>query len=146
MTFDRKSLLILFALGLALPASAAVYKWKDAQGNIQYSDTPPPAQNQAKAQELKVKGNGGGVNPLEYAPKADPKAAAAANASEKEKQANRDANAENCKRARAQLTYMTGRSSPTHRVNDEGRAVRMTGEEREAEIKTTRDQISQFCS
>ncbi|MDP1863723.1 MAG: DUF4124 domain-containing protein [Thiobacillus sp.] len=37
--------LILLGLLLAFPASAGVYKWTDAQGRIQYSDTPSPAAN-----------------------------------------------------------------------------------------------------
>ena len=43
--------LILLSLFLALPASAGVYKWTDAQGRMQYSDSPPPA---AKATQLKL--------------------------------------------------------------------------------------------
>ena len=46
-----KPYLILLSLFLALPASAGVYKWKDAQGRIQYSDSPPPA---AKSTQLKL--------------------------------------------------------------------------------------------
>ena len=46
-----KPYLILLSLLMALPASAGVYKWKDAQGRIQYSDTPPPT---AKATQLKL--------------------------------------------------------------------------------------------
>lgn len=37
----RLSLLVL-SLTLALPAAAQVYQWRDAQGRINYSDTPPP--------------------------------------------------------------------------------------------------------
>lgn len=46
-----KPLLMLLALSLASPALAGVYKWTDAQGRIQYSDSPPPA---AKATQLKL--------------------------------------------------------------------------------------------
>lgn len=38
-----RSHLILLALFLALPASAGVYKWTDAQGRTHYSDSPPAA-------------------------------------------------------------------------------------------------------
>ncbi|AYH44310.1 DUF4124 domain-containing protein [Azoarcus sp. DN11] len=38
----RLSLLVLSMI-LALPAAAQVYQWRDAQGRINYSDTPPPA-------------------------------------------------------------------------------------------------------
>lgn len=41
---------ILFA-ALATPAMGGVYKWTDAQGRAQYSDTPPPA---TKAVKLKL--------------------------------------------------------------------------------------------
>ena len=46
-----KPYLILLSLFLTLPASAGVYKWTDAQGRMQYSDSPPPA---AKATQLKL--------------------------------------------------------------------------------------------
>jgi glutaredoxin len=46
-----KPTLILLALFLAWPASAGVYKWTDAQGRVQYSDSPPPA---AKATQLRL--------------------------------------------------------------------------------------------
>lgn len=42
---------ILLALLLVWPASAGVYKWTDAQGRTQYSDTPPPT---AKSTQLKL--------------------------------------------------------------------------------------------
>jgi len=46
-----KPILILLALFLAWPASAGVYKWTDAQGRVQYSDSPPPA---AKTTQLRL--------------------------------------------------------------------------------------------
>jgi glutaredoxin len=46
-----KPTLILLALFLAWPAFAGVYKWTDAQGRVQYSDSPPPA---AKATQLRL--------------------------------------------------------------------------------------------
>jgi len=39
-----------------LPAHAAMYKWVDAQGRTQYSDTPPPA-NAKKVEEHKITRN-----------------------------------------------------------------------------------------
>ena len=40
---STKPWLLLLSLLLACPAVAGVYKWTDAQGRIQYSDTPPAA-------------------------------------------------------------------------------------------------------
>jgi glutaredoxin len=39
-------------LALALPASAAMYKWVDAQGRVQYSDTPPPPGTKVEEQRI----------------------------------------------------------------------------------------------
>lgn len=38
----RRLTLLVLSLTLALPAVAQVYQWRDAQGRINYSDTPPP--------------------------------------------------------------------------------------------------------
>ena len=46
-----KPCLTLLALFLAFPAFAGVYKWTDAQGNVHYSDSPPPA---ARTTQLKL--------------------------------------------------------------------------------------------
>lgn len=46
-----KPILVILSLLLTWPACAGVYKWADAQGRIQYSDSPPPA---AKAAQLKL--------------------------------------------------------------------------------------------
>lgn len=37
-----KRLLVLALLVMALPASAAMYKWVDQNGKVHYSDQPPP--------------------------------------------------------------------------------------------------------
>ncbi len=37
------SVAIALALCVALPASAQMYKWVDANGKVQYSDKPPPS-------------------------------------------------------------------------------------------------------
>lgn len=39
----RISVAIALALCVALPASAQMYKWVDANGKVQYSDKPPPS-------------------------------------------------------------------------------------------------------
>lgn len=39
-------------LALALPTSAAMYKWVDAQGRVQYSDTPPPPGTKVEEQKI----------------------------------------------------------------------------------------------
>jgi glutaredoxin len=48
-----KIIAVLLGCALIAPAQAAMYKWTDAQGRVQYSDTPPPA-NARKAEEQKL--------------------------------------------------------------------------------------------
>jgi glutaredoxin len=48
--------LALVAALVAAPAHAAMYKWVDAQGRVQYSDTPPPP-SARKAEEHKISPN-----------------------------------------------------------------------------------------
>lgn len=49
--FHVNRYLIFVSLFFAGPAIAGVYKWTDAQGRVQYSDTPPPT---AKSTQLKL--------------------------------------------------------------------------------------------
>jgi len=48
-----KTLLLIILSVLAAPVSAAMYKWVDAQGRTQYSDTPPPP-GAKKVEEQKI--------------------------------------------------------------------------------------------
>ena len=48
--------LALTAVVLALPASAAIYKWVDEQGNTHFSQSPPPAKQGNKASKMKIPG------------------------------------------------------------------------------------------
>ncbi len=45
--------IVLIACLLHAPAHAEIYKWRDAKGVMNYSDTPPPAGKQA-AQQIKA--------------------------------------------------------------------------------------------
>ena len=44
-----KMLSIMFLTVIAVTAHAELFKWKDAEGNIIYSDQPPPGENKAKS-------------------------------------------------------------------------------------------------
>jgi cytoskeletal protein RodZ len=44
----RRLSLLALSLTFALPAAAEIFQWRDAQGRINYSDTPPDAQSAKK--------------------------------------------------------------------------------------------------
>lgn len=48
--------LVLAVAVLATPASAAIYKWVDEQGNTHFSQTPPPAKQGNKVSKVKIPG------------------------------------------------------------------------------------------
>lgn len=53
--FFARVLILVASLSLAGIATAGVYKWRDAQGNLHFSDTPPPAATvgaRGKVQEM----------------------------------------------------------------------------------------------
>lgn len=79
----RIGVLLVLTLSFAAVASAAtVYKWKDAQGNLHFSDTPPPPD------ATLISG---------------PKAATAATAGVAQPECRTDISAEECAMARAAL-------------------------------------------
>lgn len=51
-----KIIAVAVLVACVLPVEAAMYKWIDAQGRTQYSDTPPPA-NAKKVEEQKITRN-----------------------------------------------------------------------------------------
>jgi hypothetical protein len=159
----RISLAIL-ALCLALPATAQMYKWKDANGKWQYSDTPPPSN--VKAEKLR------GVTTPPEAPaasdekqgaakgaaKSGPKTAAeleqafrkrqldAAKAKEADDKKLADARIqeENCKRNRQALAGFEagGRQS---RVDEKGERVFLDEAQIASEIAKARQAIATTC-
>ena len=45
---------VIFALLLPFSVQAGVYKWKDANGNVHFSDTPPPGEADRNVQEVQL--------------------------------------------------------------------------------------------
>lgn len=82
--------LLPFLLALAaVPAQARMYKWVDAQGNVHYTDTLPPAAASQGNAELSKSGNV--LKKTESAEERQKRLAAEAEAKEKKKQADEQA-------------------------------------------------------
>lgn len=63
---NRIALMVLL-LGLAVPASAELYRWTDADGRVHYSDQPPPASIK-KLQRLRSQGPNRAADPAPSRP------------------------------------------------------------------------------
>jgi glutaredoxin len=48
----KGAVLVLLAIGPALPAAAEIYKWTDSTGKVHYTDKPPA--DAVKKQEMKI--------------------------------------------------------------------------------------------
>lgn len=162
-----KAAIICFTLIYApLAGAAEIYKWKDADGQIRYSDTPPPGKTPYKniAKKKPVAGNGdegegagtssGGVAPV-LAEKtagdkdidARRKQAAAEELKKKEldKQDTKKIRDENCTIARKNLTnYNIG--GRIYKVDDKGERVYLDDSEIVAGQEKAQKDVEQWCS
>jgi len=151
-------------LCLALPASAQMYKWVDADGRVQYSDKPPPSnikteklRETAPAASAPAAGDAKGAAKKDAA-KAGPRTAAeeeqafrkrqldAAKAQELDgkKQAEARQKEENCARARAALTNleMGGRQV---RIDEKGERVFLEDAQIAQETARARQDVAAAC-
>lgn len=60
--------LVLVAATLTAPASAAIYKWVDEEGNTHFSQSPPPAKQRNKASKVKIPGVGNDADRFQLPP------------------------------------------------------------------------------
>ena len=142
----RLSLVIGLALCVALPASAQMYKWVDSNGQVHYSDKPPPSN--VKTEELRPAAQAstpaasveGGAK--KDAAKSGPKSlaeqeqafekrradAAKAQAEQAKKDAEARSRAEYCKSAKAALANLELGGRQT-RIDAKGERVYLTDQE-----------------
>lgn len=142
-------LCLILALLPAL-ATAEVYKWRDAEGNMVYSQTAPPAGTPSetltpvpppnKASEAARKQLDALKKRLDDQRKQRNEAARKAEQEEKKQAARR----ENCARVRASLTELEYKTNPL--VPDgQGGYRRMTAEEHDAKVRQLRQDLEKYC-
>lgn len=158
-----KTLLKIFILLLSMNCYAAIYKWKDADGQMHYSTMPPdninaekvkvsvpqpasvPQQQPVAAGNKEPAQNQTDKRAMDQHAKENDKQTDAAAAQEQAKIAEEEAKlkAINCAKAKAHLTAI--QAKPRMSVQ-EGDQQRMLGsEELDAEIKITQDHIKRYC-
>ncbi|MEO6280659.1 DUF4124 domain-containing protein [Roseateles sp.] len=167
----RQKPLLIALIGLVLAASAhAQWKWKDAKGNVQYSDRPPPAGTPDKdilarpataaARAITVTQADAPASTPASAPRpgasAPTRAEQDAAARQKQDQARENAKQkeeerrvaeqrrENCSRAQAQLRDLQSGIRIT-RTNEAGERVFMDDVQRQAEAERARGLVTSEC-
>jgi hypothetical protein len=142
-------------LGLALPAGAQIYRWKDASGKTVISDKPPPGQFPVPKQSGSASEDK--PAPAEQAAPAQPSLAdremdfrkrqkeAQENAEKAEKEAAETARKEeNCRAARAQLQSLESGERLIRR-NENGERYFMDDARRAQEIEKAKQFIDEQC-
>lgn len=128
-------------------AHAAIYKWVDENGNVQYTQTPPPAGVTAETLQPPPPVESGTA--IKQMQETDTKAEELRK--QRLEQAEKEARGaealalqqKNCQMAKDRLaSYDRPR---TQFVKEDGSRVRATEEERQAEIKKSEDMIKEFC-
>jgi len=140
----------IVACSVAFSVNATVYKWTDSNGEIQYSENPPlnvdstplsiqSAPSSSANEEIKryekINKQFSAMSEKEQAEKA--KAEKAAEEAHLKKI--------NCERAKTHLQSME--SQPRIRLeNAQGNVTALTTEERDADIKRTKEDIEKYCT
>jgi hypothetical protein len=153
----NKPLLAAICLGatlggsmLSMTAKAEIYKWKDANGVIRYSDIPPPANVQTEslksgrapapapvakpaATKAKATGEGGdtaAVKPEDVTP-------------EKVKEAEDILKKQNCQNAKTNLNVLN--DGPVYRMNEKGEREDLDQAAIAKEKEKARQEVEKYC-
>ncbi|MGH6634710.1 MAG: DUF4124 domain-containing protein [Gammaproteobacteria bacterium] len=128
---------------------AGIYKWVDEQGNVQYTQTPPPDKPATRFETRPEPVDTEGA--LEKLKQQKDKSDAFfkerdTQAKEQEKSEQEAAQrSENCARARENLKKLET-TNRLFRTNEQGERVKMTDEDRQAGMSTAKSQIEEFCT
>lgn len=147
----KKPLFVAICLGsmLSMVAQAEIYKWKDANGVVRYSDIPPPANVQTES--LK-----GGRSPVP-APVAKPAASKAKSAGdgsgattksddltpEKVKEAESILKKQNCENAKSNLNVLN--EGAVYKVNDKGERQDLDEAAVAKEKEKAKKDVEKYC-
>ena len=170
-----QNLLCVMCVLIALPmlANAEIYKWKDKNGTVRYTDTPPPsnikqesiggkkltkptgqaplapvANTDATAGKDEMKGKVPNQNlesPDEIAAKLRQKNAETEKNNKKEKEAQAKIKEENCKASKANLaSYQQG--GRVYKMNEKGEREYLDDAGLKAGAEKAQKEVSEYCN
>jgi len=149
-TFSKRLLLGAMLIAVSLSAHAAFYKWVDANGVTQYSQSPPPS---GHYQEMRSPSPppAGDTNAEQQKVEASPptqgsaSARAAAAPPDAKRQAKQAMEQERyCQRARQNLATLENHARLRYKSEDGSLRI-MSDEEKQARITETRKMIDETC-
>lgn len=143
----RNSLLLalLFAASTSVVQATTIYKWVDKEGVTHFSQDPPTTEIQTAEQLDSTELEPAHIGSV--APKTAVKAAASSNPSVADvKTRNAEQAASICEQAQFQLKVLQTHSRLQRQDPKTGEVIEMSAEEREQQINTQQERITQFCT
>lgn len=150
-----KTICLLALVAAVATVSAQTYKWRDASGTVQYSDTPPPSNAKDVQQLRKASATPSSSAPAATAqPKApsDPDAEFRkrltakqdAEAKQAKAQEEEQTRARHCDQAKAQLTALES-GVRMARLNERGERIALGDDEREQAKAEAQKAVETWC-
>lgn len=143
---NRAFALALLLCSLPLAASAQIYKWTDANGQVHFSQNPPQQGNfQDVTPQLPVSGAATGSAPAKRRVRSA-SAGSSDDAAQQQLQAKAD-NEERCAKARERISFLQEKTA--HRLfvtGDDGQPARMTDDQFDQQLKDAQDAAGKYCS
>ncbi|MFI4981078.1 MAG: DUF4124 domain-containing protein [Nevskiales bacterium] len=138
----NRAIALFLLCSLPLAASAQIYKWTDANGQVHFSQNPPKEGNfQDVTPQLPVSGaTSGGAAPAKRRQNA-----AAPPTNDTALQAKAD-NEERCAKARERISFLQEKTA--HRLfvtGDDGQPARMTDDQFDQQLQDAQDAASKYC-
>jgi hypothetical protein len=146
-TFTKRLLLGAMLVAVSLSTHAAFYKWVDAKGVTQYSQSPPPSGHYQEMRSALPASDSNAQIPAETSAPAQDSATGPAPASppDDQQQAQQQAAREkNCQLAKQRLSQLE--NHPRIRYTAANGSVRvMSEEEKQAKFVETRKMVDEMC-
>lgn len=143
-----KPIAALTLLLLPLLAGAApMYRWTDAQGQVHYTQTPPPGFNADKVAPAPPPSSNPGVEAVRKLNQTTDKAAKEGAAQQAEADLKKTERDGKCKQAQERVAFFEARTA--HRIaskNEDGSLSRMTTEEYDKKLAEAREAVASSCN
>lgn len=141
----RAATLLLLSLPLSLPAQGTVYRWVDAQGQVHYSQTPPPTIGAEPQATRSIPAPAPSpAKPAVPTAKSSPSAPAAAPAVDPK--VEREARGKRCAEARERIQYLEEKTPRRLGIEQaDGSLARMTEEQFQERLDQARAEAGKNC-
>jgi len=147
-TFTKRLLLSAMLIAVSLSAHAAFYKWVDANGVTQYSQSPPPSGQYKEMRSSLPPGDSSAERqsaetsppPQNHATEPTP----AAPPDDQELARQQAAREQNCQLAKQRLSQLENHPRIRYKAAD-GSVRVMSEEEKQAKLMETRNMMNEMC-